>query len=159
MKVKRAIAFILFLFALIYFFGLFVSCSPKVRASRKLKRADKLIERAKQLDPSVSLVDTVVIRDTLITRQVRVDTAFLISTDTIKVYKDKLRLKLVKRLDTLFVEADCEADTIIRKVKVPQQKIIIRESFWQSLNWKWKAGIIAFLALLVLMFIRRLIFP
>ena len=58
-----------------------------------------------------------VITDTVTTKQ----------HDTIVIEKDRLRVRIVKRLDTLIIDAKCDSDTIIRTIEVPYEKVVYVE--------------------------------
>ena len=72
--------------------------------------------------------DTLVVRDTVVTPPVAItDTVTTKQHDTIIVEKDRLKVRIVKRLDTLIIEGRCDSDTIIRTIEVPYEKIVYVE--------------------------------
>ena len=58
------------------------------------------------------VVNTYTIRDTVRIETVRVDTAIKINTDTVRIIKDRLKLKYVQINDTLYLEGECIGDTV-----------------------------------------------
>jgi hypothetical protein len=71
-------------------------------------------------DTATTIYDT-----TIITLNSKIDTVFTYDFDTITLFKDKLRLKLIKINDTLIVDAECLPDTIRIKefIQVPFNKV------------------------------------
>lgn len=135
---------------------MYFGCSPQVRARKKLKRAERLIERAKYLDPSIISHDTIKVQDTLIISEIKHDTAFVDIGDTVIVENE--RLKVVYRRDTItnqvYLSGECKADTIIRTIQVPCEKLIVKEPFLK----KWQLYLIIAISsiLILLYFINKL---
>lgn len=71
------------------------------------------------------MADTLVVTDTLFTAAITADTAIPLTrlTDTVVIARDKLEIKLVKIRDTIHVTGACKADTIVREVRVPVERI------------------------------------
>jgi hypothetical protein len=94
------------------------SCTPQKRLSRLIA-----------LHPELTITDTIKINDTVITTQTRIDTSFHNSTikDTISIEKEKLKLQIVEILDTIYIEVEHEADTIIIERKIPVERIVVQE--------------------------------
>jgi len=80
------------------------SCTPQKRLCRLVA-----------LHPELTIADTIKINDTVITTKTRIDTAFHHSTikDTITIEKEKLKLQIVEILDTIYIEVEHDADTIV----------------------------------------------
>ena len=134
------------------------SCNPFISKDlRKKNRANKRLERLTTKFPSLLSKDTAsILYDTIITTpHTKVDTVLSYNFDTVTLYKDKLRLKLIKINDTLIIDAECLPDTIKINtiVKVPFNKIsTIRLTLIEQITntlakWFWK--IILLLAVLV----------
>ena len=86
------------------------------------------LKKAVQKDPFILERDTMVVRDTVVVPPVVItDTVTTKQHDTIVVEKDRLKVRIVKRLDTLIIDAKCDSDTIIKIVEVPYEKIIYHE--------------------------------
>ena len=86
------------------------------------------LNRAIKKDPSIMAKDTLVVKDTVVLPPVAItDTVTTKLHDTIVVEKDRLKVRIVKRQDTLIIEGKCESDTIIRTIEVPYEKIIYVE--------------------------------
>jgi len=71
------------------------------------------------------MADTVLVTDTLFTAAITADTAIPLTrfTDTVVISRDKLEIKLVKIRDTIHIKGTCKADTIVKEVRVPVEKI------------------------------------
>jgi len=109
---------------------LLASCTPQKRLARLVKKHPELIR-----------VDTVTVTDTfiVITPRTQIDTFYSIKQliDTVVVSKDNLTVKTYLKNDTIYLDAKCDTIVIekIREVKVPVQKIEVKEiPFWES---KW----------------------
>ena len=86
------------------------------------------LNKAVKKDPAILQKDTVIAVDTIVTPPVALtDTVVLKETDTIVVEKERLKVKISRRFDTIRVDATCESDTIISIVEVPVDKIIYKE--------------------------------
>jgi hypothetical protein len=78
-----------------------------------------------QKDPTILAKDTLVVKDTVVVPPVVItDTVTTKQHDTIIVEKDRLKVRIVKKLDTLIIEGKCDSDTIVRTIEVPYEKII-----------------------------------
>ena len=133
-----------------------VSCSTTKQASRKLKRANRLIERAKQIDPTVSLIDTVIVSHTAYIEAVRYDTIFNDVGDTVTIENEKIKV-IYKRdtlTNTIFIDAECKADTITVQVPCLQEILIQRQSFFDliGLDRTWKI-VLFWLSILILVLV------
>jgi len=122
------------------------SCSPQRR-----------LERLVAHHPELRIADTLLIRDTLIRPAIVADTSFPLSkmTDTVVISRDRLEIKLVRINDTIRIKGKCKADTIIRELRIPVEKIklvkegggwlckvswIILGLFIIAAAWKWVTG-------------------
>ena len=115
------------------------------------------LKKAVHKDPTILEKDTLVVQDTVVVPPVVItDTVTTRQHDTIVVQKDRLRVRIVKRLDTLIIEGECASDTIVRTIEVPYEKVIYvqQKTIWQKIQTL--AFYIA-LVFLALAFIRRLI--
>ena len=92
----------------------FTACSPQRRLQRLVVH-----------HPELRMADTLLVTDTVFTAAITVDTAIPLTrlTDTVVIARDKLEIKLVKIRDTIHVTGTCKADTIVREVRVPVEKI------------------------------------
>lgn len=117
------------IYLLLVLVGLIVSCSP-------VKRFNRLIDR----HPYLIQTDTVVRYDTVevIVPEVKHDTSFIDKTlyDTVFIDKERLKIKLWKVVDTLYVEGECETDTVtvVREVKIPV-KYYESSKWWNKIPW------------------------
>lgn len=76
----------------------------------------------KKADPII--IEKIVLKwDTVYTKQITVDTAFVTTpNDTIFVTKDKLMVRVIRKLDTIRVFADYKGDTTAVKSVVLEQR-------------------------------------
>jgi len=125
---------------------LLFSCSPQSRLQRLVSR-----------HPELRLPDTLIVRDTLISPSVQADTLLHIEQlyDTAILEKERLQVKLIRKLDTLYLNGTCLPDTIIVEKKIPVEKIkLIKEPF----NLKpvlWLLGALIIL-IMILSIVKRL---
>ena len=92
----------------------FQACSPQKRLTRLLEH-----------HPELTVADTLKVRDTMVSPMITSDTIIDLRqmTDTVFVEKERLSVKLFRQHDTLYVEGKCKADTIIRTLRVPVERI------------------------------------
>jgi hypothetical protein len=104
------------------------SCSPIKRLNRLIKKHPELIQ-----------TDTIVRHDTVevIVPEVKHDTTFLEKHlyDTVEIEKERLRIKIWRKFDTIHVEGECESDTVtvVREVKIPV-KYYEKTTFWDKIK-------------------------
>jgi hypothetical protein len=103
------------------------------------------------MDTTIAIYDT-----TIITQGSKVDTIVSIDFDTITLFKDKLRLKLIRTRDTLLIDGECIPDTIRIKefIKVPYDSVSTielstSEKIINFLSRFWWWGIVIVLVFLI----------
>jgi hypothetical protein len=101
------------------------SCTPQ-------KRLNRLIA----LHPELKTTDTIRIQDTTIIPATRIDTSFHESklNDTVIITKEKLKLKLHRIHDTVYVEAVREADTLVVVKEVAVERVVVKNNAPKSEN-------------------------
>lgn len=118
-------------------FLLFASCSSGWKANWQLRRAEKLINKAEAA--GVQWKKDTVYRDiTVYVPSVRYDTLFKSEpNDTIRITKSRLQIKYVRLPgDTVWIDGECEADTIIQKVTTYINNEIKAEKSG-GIKWWW----------------------
>ena len=122
------------------------SCSAQWHLSKAIKK-----------DPTILEKDTLVVQDTVVVPPVVItDTVTTKQHDTIVVEKDRLKVRIVKRQDTLIIEGQCASDTIVRTIEVPYEKVIYVPQ--RTLGQKIQSLVFYFgLVLLALYIVRKLI--
>lgn len=125
------------------------SCGP----GAKLRRAEKLITKAEQLgaqwrvDTTYQIIEVPVVH-------VELDTVVVTEpNDTIYLEKDRLKVEIIRRADTIRVAAECLPDTI--KVEVPvriERDIVAPKPYW---TW-WKVAGVSLILLIVGLVVGRL---
>lgn len=112
------------------------------------------LKRAVKKDPTILVEDTLVVKDTVVVPPVVItDTVTTKQHDTIIVQKDRLKVRIVKKLDTLIIEGQCASDTIVRTIEVPVPSIVMRDSDkWY--NKVYKGSFYLLLLLLLFLYLR-----
>lgn len=120
---------------------LFSSCDP-------VRRHANIVERY----PYVHKNDTVIYKDTIqiIKESVFIDTFTAIEFDTFVVEKEKAKVKLVRVNDTIFVDAECLADTFY----IEKEKIIVETHSEQPKRRYWYLLLIG-VTLVIFIWIRK----
>ena len=109
------------------------------------------LKKAVQKDPSLLKSDTLVVQDTVVVPPVVItDTVTTKQHDTIVVQKDRLKVRIVKKLDTLIIEGQCASDTIVRTIEVPVPSIVMKDSDrWYNKVYKFSFYVLLILLLLL----------
>jgi hypothetical protein len=115
------------------------------------------LKRAVKKDPTILEKDTLVVTDTVVVPPVvTTDTVITKQQDTIVVEKERLKVKVIRNVDTLIIDAKCDSDTIVKQIEVPFEKFVYVEqkTFFQKIQ-----GLVFYFALIVLALIigKRLI--
>jgi len=115
------------------------------------------LKRAVKKDPTILEKDTLVVTDTVVVPPVvTADTVITKQQDTIVVEKERLKVKVIRNVDTLIIDAKCDSDTIVKQIEVPFEKFVYVEqkTFFQKIQ-----GLVFYFALIVLALIigKRLI--
>lgn len=75
------------------------------------------------------------ITDTFTTEEyIRDTTVILGALDTLIIENDRFRTEVIRRMDTFEVTTTIKADTIIREIEVPVQKLVYKE---RVPRWIW----------------------
>ena len=120
----------------IYFMAVILyACSPQ-------KRLNRLIEKHPELVQNDTIHDTT----RVITERVRIDTVLTLETlsDTVILTKDKLKIKTVFLNNEIFIQGECESDTIIVTKEILVERLnYIPDTPWTDFKkllskwWKW----------------------
>lgn len=95
------------------------------------------LKRAVQKDPLILEKDTLVVTDTVVVPPVvTTDTVITKQQDTIVVEKERLKVSVIRNVDTLIIDAKCESDTIVQTIEVPFEKIVYveQETFFEKIQ-------------------------
>lgn len=115
--------------------------------------ASLLLSSCKTVEP---ILQTVTVRDTVIVPEVRVDTMLVTKpADTITLFKDRLKVQIIRKHDTLRVSGECQSDTIYitKQVALPVQTITKKDPTpW----WFMPLAVLVFL-LTAIIWIKRLL--
>jgi len=99
-------------------------------------------------DPTILEKDTLVVTDTVVVPPVvTTDTVITKQQDTIVVEKERLKVKVIRNVDTLIIDAKCDSDTIVKQIEVPFEKFVYVEqkTFFQKIQ-----GLVFYFALILL---------
>jgi len=123
---------------------MFTACVVPRNYPRAKWKVDKIVDKW----PEVLENDTTVLTDTTFVPEVAVDTLFkLRKNDTVTIYKDRLKVRVIRgKRDTIQLEAECQSDTIIKKIPVPVYTVE-EKNLRGGFPWYWVLiGIIILLA-------------
>ena len=97
------------------------------------------LKRAIKKDPTILVQDTAIVMDTVVIEKTAVlDSVITSKVDTIEIVKNNFRVKIMRTSDTLIIDGGCDADTIVRTVSVPFEKIVYHErTKWYHKMYKW----------------------
>ena len=97
------------------------------------------LKKAIKKDPTILVQDTAIVMDTVVIERTAVqDTVTISNTDTVEIVKNNFRVKIMRISDTLIIDGGCDADTIVRTVSVPVEKIVYHErTKWYHKMYKW----------------------
>ena len=142
---------------------LFIGCSVPKRINYHNKQSARHYKKAVELGYKAQ-ADTVFIFDSVFIEETRIDTTFIEKQgDTIRIEKDRLKIKYVRVADSVFIEGICEADTVIKEIPITvQEKIYIEKTFFDyiGLDTWWKQVLFWIgLILIVVIILWRLIKP
>jgi hypothetical protein len=88
-------------------------------------------------------MDTVVIEKTAV-----LDSVITSKVDTIEIVKNNFRVKIMRAYDTLIIDGGCDADTIVRTVSVPFEKIVyVAHDKWYHKMYKGSFFLLTAIAL------------
>lgn len=123
-----------------------LGCSSTQRANKHLRKAQKHIQKAELLG-SKWVVDTVYNEISIIRPEIRHDTILsLVGGDTVTIEKERLRIKILRLPgDSIFVDGQCKADTIIKEVPVTVTRTIHAPP-----KNGWRTAALAFAGVIVL---------
>lgn len=138
---------------IILFFGLLLSSCCTTRQC-KIERAETKIFNLTQKFPELlEANDTIVINDTITTTTINTDTTFVDNntTDTIVITNDKITIKYVKKDSLIFIQGECEGDTIYVTNEIPIEKIVVRSPTFAERAKDWTYLLFAIAAVLLVM--------
>lgn len=130
------------------------SCSTtkEIRqANRSSKKLDKLVERF----PELMQRDT--IRDTILftVPETRFDTVVL-KADTIEVNKDRWRVRIITKTDSVYVSGGCDTVTVYVPIQIPVERIQPAVYKRLPLTW-WQKALMFFGCVLIVWIAFRII--
>jgi hypothetical protein len=117
------------------------------------------LKRAVKKDPTILVEGTLVVKDTVVVPPVVItDTVTTKQHDTIIVEKDRLKVRIVKRLDTLIIEGKCASDTIIQTIEVPVPSLVMKDSDrWYNKVYKFSFYLLLLLLLALYLRVNKIL--
>ena len=115
-------------FTLLILSFILLSCSPQKKLHRLLKKHPELLK-----------TDTIKINDSVFIPEIRIDTIFHYSAlkDTVVITKEKLKIKILEVNDTVFLDAEVKADTVVLIKEIPVEKLAYAEPVkWYIKVWE-----------------------
>ena len=114
------------------------------------------LSRAIKKDPSILQPKTMIVTDTVVTDPIVVrDTVTTSAVDTIEIVKDRFRVKIMRSYDTLVIDGGCDADTIVRTVRVDVPQLVVGESKFQRVQRYTFWGLITLLLISIAILVIR----
>ena len=107
------------------------------------------LKRAIKKDPTILVQDTAIVTDTVVIEKTAVLYSVITSkVDTIEIVKNNFRVKIMRSYDTLIIDGGCDADTIVRTVSVPFEKIVyVAHDKWYHKMYKGSFFLLTAIAL------------
>jgi hypothetical protein len=136
------------------------SCSVNQHLKRSKRQLDKAIEKGYVLK-----IDSVYVNDTTYIPKIEHDTTFLFKRgDTIEVERERLRYKIIRdiRTDSIFIDVECKADTIIKEVLVEVicDPIYIKETLLEHFGikktWQKILFFITIIGFIIILLVRNI---
>lgn len=90
------------------------SCGANYHLKRAIAKDPTLLQKEFVKLDTILITEQKILRDTIVTSKY----------DTINIIKDKVRLQIVKRVDTMFVDVECQSDTIFFTKEIAVDKIV-----------------------------------
>lgn len=112
------------------------------------------LRQATRKNPELLKGQVITVLDTIVTAPIVVrDTITTSKVDTIEIVKDKFRVKIMRNYDTLIIDGGCDADTIVRTVRVDVPQLVVGETKLQRVQryFFWGFATLLLIALCILM--------
>ncbi len=103
---------------------------------KEVRKKNKAKAQISKLANKYGLKDTTTVNvtDTLYTQAIKIDTFFTTDTDTIKIDTGRLKVRIIKTIDSIRVFATCQPDTIYYTKTVKVVTPIVNEV--EVIAWK-----------------------
>ena len=95
----------------------------------EIERAEKRIAKITNKFPELLRKDTLVFTDTLTVETVFADTSFISTNtnDTVVITNDRITIRYVKTDSVIYIQGECEGDTVIITKEIPVETVVVRE--------------------------------
>jgi len=115
------------------------------------------LSKAVNKNPQLLKSMTIAVTDTVVTEPIAVrDTVTISQVDTIEIVKDRFRVKIMRSYDTLIIDGGCDADTVIRTIRVDVPQLVVGESGFQRVQRYTFWGLVSLLLIgIVILVVRK----
>lgn len=119
------------------------SCSPERRMARIVKKHPELLVK-----------DTLLLTDTTIIKGSSVDSLFTFSKDTIVISDSNQTIKYFYNTVTHqnYIKGEVKERTVVKEIRVPYEKIVVKELTWWQEHKDWIFMIALFIILMLILF-------
>jgi hypothetical protein len=114
------------------------------------------LSKAVNKNPQLLKSMTIAVTDTVVTEPIAVrDTVTISQVDTIEIVKDRFRVKIMRSYDTLIIDGGCDADTVIRTIRVDVPQLVVGESGLQRVQRYTFWGLLSLLLIAIAILVIR----
>ena len=114
------------------------------------------LSKAVNKNPQLLKSMTIAVTDTVVTEPIAVrDTVTISQVDTIEIVKDRFRVKIMRSYDTLIIDGGCDADTVIRTIRVDVPQLVVGESGLQRVQRYTFWGLVTLLLIAIAILVVR----
>jgi len=114
------------------------------------------LSKAVNKNPQLLKSMTIAVTDTVVTDPIAVrDTVTISQVDTIEIVKDRFRVKIMRSYDTLIIDGGCDADTVIRTIRVDVPQLVVGESGLQRVQRYTFWGLLSLLLIAIAILVIR----
>jgi hypothetical protein len=114
------------------------------------------LSKAVSKNPQLMKSMTMTVTDTVVTEPIAVrDTVTISQVDTVEIVKDRFRVKIMRSYDTLIIDGGCDADTVIRTIRVDVPQLVVGESGLQRVQRYTFWGLLSLLLIAIAILVIR----
>ena len=129
----------------LFAFLILSGCSAEWHLSKAVRKNPELLKPKTMIVTDTVVTDPIVVRDTVTISQV----------DTIEIVKDRFRVKIMRSYDTLIIDGGCDADTVIRTIRVDVPQLVVGESGLQRVQRYTFWGLLSLLLIAIAILVIR----
>jgi hypothetical protein len=129
----------------LFAFLILSGCSAEWHLSKAVRKNPELLKPKTMIVTDTVVTDPIVVKDTVTISQV----------DTIEIVKDRFRVKIMRSYDTLIIDGGCDADTVIRTIRVDVPQLVVGESGLQRVQRYTFWGLLSLLLIAIAILVIR----